>query len=47
VPDREVAAQTGQGGLVEDLGDQADFLIHHHAGAIADRDAGGFLTPML
>ena len=45
--DREVAAQARQRGLVEDLGDEAEILVHHHAGAVADRDAGGLLAAML
>ena len=45
--DREVAAQAGQRRLVEDLGDQAEILVDHHAGAVADRDAGGLLPAVL
>ena len=47
VADRQVAAQAGQRRLVEDLGDQAEILVDHHAGAVADRDAGGFLAAVL
>ena len=47
MPDREVAAQAGQGRLVEDLGDQAEILVDHHAGAVADRDAGRLLAAVL
>src|SRR5690349_13032579 len=39
--------QGGQGGLVEDLGDQAHLLVHHDAAAVADRDAGRFLAAVL
>ena len=44
---RDVPAQSGQGGLVEDLGDQAHLLVHHDAAAVADRDAGRFLAAVL
>ena len=47
MPDREVPAQAGQGRLVEDLGDQAEILVDHHAGAVADRDAGRLLAAVL
>jgi len=47
VPDRQVAAQAGQGRLVEDLGDQAEILVDHHAGPVADGDAGRFLAAVL
>ena len=36
VADREVAAQAGQRRLVEHLRDQAEILVDHHAGAVAD-----------
>ena len=47
MPDGEVAAQAGQRRLVEDLGDQAEILVDHHAGAVADRDAGRLLAAVL
>ena len=47
MPDRDVAAQRGQGGLVEDLGDQAHLLVHHDAAAVTDRDARRFLPAVL
>ena len=47
VPDRDVAAQRGQRGLVEDLGDQAHVLVDHDPVAVADRDAGRLLAAVL
>lgn len=47
MPDSQVAAQAGQGGLVEDLGHQAEILVDHHTGAIAHRDARRLLAAML
>ena len=47
VADRDVAAQAGQRGLVEDLGDQAEVLVDHDPGPVADRDAGRLLTAVL
>jgi hypothetical protein len=47
VTDGEVAAQAGERRLVEDLGDQAEVLVDHHAGAVADRDARCLLAAML
>ena len=44
---RDVAAERGQGGLVEYLGDQPHLLVHHDAAAVADRDARGLLPPVL
>ena len=44
---RDVAAERGQGGLVEDLGDQPHLLVHHDAAAVADRDARGLLPAVL
>ena len=45
--DGDVAAQRGEHGLVEHLGDQAHVLVHHDPGAVADRDAGRLLPPVL
>ena len=45
--DRDVSAQTGQGGLVEDLGHQAEVLVDGDTGAVADRDPGRLLAPVL
>ena len=47
VAHRDVAAERGQGGLVEYLGDQAHLLMHHDAAAVADGDARGPLAPVL
>jgi hypothetical protein len=45
--DGDVTAQRGQHGLVEHLGHQAHVLEHHDPGAVADRDAGRLLAPVL
>jgi hypothetical protein len=47
MPDREIAAQAGQGGFVEDLRHQAEILVDDDAGAVADGHAGRLLAPML
>ena len=47
VPDRDVAAQRGQRGLVEDLGHQAHVLVHHDPVTVADGDARRLLAPVL
>ena len=47
MPDRDVALQGGESGLVEDLADQAEVLVDEHERAVADRDAGGFLAAVL
>ncbi|GAA3228307.1 hypothetical protein GCM10020256_40460 [Streptomyces thermocoprophilus] len=44
---RDVALEGAEGGLVEDLGDQAHVLEDEDLGAVADRDSRGFLAPML
>ncbi len=45
--DREVAVERGQRGFVEDLADQPEVLVDEDVGAVADRDAGGFLAAVL
>ncbi len=45
--DREVTPQAGQDRLVEHLGDQTEVLVDDDRSAVRDRDAGGFLTPVL
>jgi hypothetical protein len=47
VGDRERTAQARQTALVEDLGDEAQFLVQHQLLAIADGDTGRFLAAML
>src|SRR5262249_50301740 len=47
VSDRDVALERSEGGLVEDLGDQAHVLEDENLGAVADRDTRGFLTSVL
>src|SRR5438105_384070 len=47
VPDRELAAQSSQLLLVEDLRDEAHVAQRSHAALIGDRDACGFLTAVL
>ncbi len=42
-----MALERTEGGLVEDLGDEAHVLEDEDLGAVADRDARGFLAPML
>jgi hypothetical protein len=47
VPDRDVPLEGLEGGLVEDLGDQAHVLVDQDLGAVGGRDARGFLSAML
>ena len=47
VADREVALERVQGGLVEDLRDQAHVLVDEDLAAVADRDAGRLLAAVL
>ena len=47
VPDREVALERVEGGLVEDLRDQPHVLVDQDLPAVADRDACGLLPPVL
>jgi len=47
VADAEPPAQGGEGGLVEDLGDQPHVLEHGDPFPRGDRDAGGFLAAVL
>ena len=47
VPDTEIALERGEGGLVEDLGDEAELLVDEDVLAVGDRDAGGFLAAVL
>jgi len=47
VTDRQPALQRAQGRLVENLADQAELLVDHHVGAVADRDPGGLLAAVL
>ncbi len=47
VPDRDVALERCQRGLVEDLGDQAHVLVDEDLAAVADRDAGRLLAAVL
>jgi hypothetical protein len=42
-----VPDHAGQRRLVEDLGDQAEVLEHHHAAAVADGHAGSLLAAVL
>ena len=43
----DVTAQRGQHRFAEHLGDEAHVLEHHDPGAVADRDAGRLLPPVL
>ncbi|GAB3662846.1 hypothetical protein GCM10027589_26060 [Actinocorallia lasiicapitis] len=45
--DRDVAAQGGEHGFVEDLGDEAHVLEDHDAGAVTHSDARGLLSAVL
>ncbi|BBX21106.1 hypothetical protein MTER_05170 [Mycolicibacter terrae] len=45
--DRHVTRHRRQRLLLEHLADQAEVLEHQYLGAVADRDAGGFLTAVL
>ncbi|GAB2583234.1 hypothetical protein GCM10027168_14980 [Streptomyces capparidis] len=45
--DGQVPAQGAEGGLVEDLGDQAHVLEDQDLGAVAHRDARGLLSAVL
>jgi hypothetical protein len=47
VADGDVAAQAVQCRLVEDLGDEAEVLVHDERGAVADGDPGRLLPPVL
>ncbi len=47
MPDRQVAVQRGERGLVEHLAHEAEVLVDQDVVAVADRDAGGFLASML
>ena len=47
VPDREIAVQRGERGLVEDLADQPEVLVDEDVAAVGDRDAGGLLATVL
>jgi hypothetical protein len=47
VADGEITLQGGQGRLVEDLRDEPEILVDQDVVAVRDRDAGGFLAPML
>ncbi len=47
VTHREVALERLEGGLVEDLGDQAHVLVHQDLAPVADRDPGRLLAPVL
>ena len=47
VPDRDVALQGVERGLVEDLRHQAEVLEHDERRAVADRDARGLLAAVL
>ena len=47
VADGDVAGEAAECDLVEDLGDQAELLVDDDAAAVADRDAGRFLTAVL
>ena len=40
-------AQARERRLVEDLSDQAEVLVHHHARTVADRDPRGLLAAVL
>jgi len=46
-PDRDVALQRVQRGLVENLRDQAHVLEHHDLVAVADRDPRRLLAAVL
>ena len=45
--DGEVPAQAAEGGLVEDLADQAEVLVDDDGGAVGHRDPGRLLTAVL
>ena len=45
--DRQVAVEGRQGRFVEDLADQPEVLEDEDVVAVADRDTGGFLAPVL
>ena len=47
MPDREVALERLERGLVEDLGDQAHVLVDQDLAAVADRDARRLLPAVL
>src|SRR6266545_7699566 len=47
MPDRMVARQLGQRRFAEDVGHQAHRLVNGQAAAVAGRNAGRFLAPML
>ena len=47
MPDREVALERGEPALVEHLGDEAHVLDDGDRLAVADRDAGRLLAPVL
>jgi len=47
VTDRDMTLERPEGGLVEDLGDQAHVFEDEDLGVVADRDSRGFLTPVL
>ena len=47
VPDREVALERVERGLVEDLRDQPHVLVDQDLAAVADRDPGGLLAAVL
>ncbi len=47
VPDREIALEGGERGLVEHLRDQPEILVDQDVVAVGDRDAGGFLAAVL
>ncbi len=47
VTDRDMTLEGAEGGLVEDLGDQAHVLEDEDLGAVAHRDSRGLLSSML
>jgi len=47
VGDGQRPAQARQAPLVEDLGDEAQFLVEHELLAVADRETGRFLASVL
>lgn len=47
VAHRDMTLERTEGGLVEDLGNEAHVLEDEDLGAVADRDSRGFLAPML
>ena len=47
VPDRQMAAQAAERDLVEDLGDEPEFLVDDDAAPVGDGDAGRFLPAVL